>query len=126
MSQEANALVTKFVKEFDAEAPSAEALGAYFTDDALYHNIPMEPVKGKAAIQATLGGMAAGGMRSLGWEVKHQTATGNVVMNERVDSFNIGGKTVAIPVMGVFVIQDGKIAEWRDYFDLGMWQKQMA
>ena len=126
MTQDANAIVTKFVKEFDVEAPAAAALGAYFKEDALYHNIPMEPVKGKAAIEAVLGGMTGGGMRSLGWEVKHQVATGNVVMNERVDSFKVGDKTVAIPVMGVFVIQDGKIAEWRDYFDLGMWQKQMA
>jgi limonene-1,2-epoxide hydrolase len=119
-----NAIITAFVKEFDAEAPAAERIGAYFTEDALYHNIPMQPISGRQNIQNALGGMAAT-MKSRGWEVKHQVANGDVVMNERVDRFHMGGKDVSIAVMGVFVLREGKIAEWRDYFDLGMWQAQM-
>ena len=125
MSQDSNSIITAFVREFDNEAPSAATLGAYFTDHAVYHNIPMAPVTGKAAIEAVLGGMASGGMRSMGWEVKHQVANGNVVMNERVDRFKVGEKTIAIPVTGVFVLEGGRIAEWRDYFDLAMFQDQM-
>ena len=42
---------------------------------------------------------------------------GNVVMTERVDT--LGGKLfkAAIPLMGVLVVENGKITEWRDYFD---------
>jgi limonene-1,2-epoxide hydrolase len=125
MTHDNSAIVTAFCREFDVPAPDPGKLGAYFTEDAVYHNIPMAPVSGRAAIEAVLGGMA-GSMLSSGWEVKHQVATGDVVMNERVDRFKVGDKTIAIPVMGVFELRDGKIAAWRDYFDLAMWQKQMA
>ena len=121
---DAAALVSAFVKEFDAAKPDAEKLAAYFTDDAVYHNIPMDPIRGKEAIAKALGGLMQ--MESGGWEVLHQVAEGELVMNERIDRFNAGGKAIALPVVGVFRVVDGKIAEWRDYFDLGMWQKQMA
>ncbi len=38
----------------------------------------------------------------------------------------MGDKNLALPVMGVFEIQDGKIAAWRDYFDLATLNQQMA
>ena len=38
----------------------------------------------------------------------------------------MGGKTIAIPVTGVFQVRDGKIAAWRDYFDLKQFQAQLA
>ncbi len=47
---DADAIVTAFVKEFDAEQPDIGALLAYFTDDAVYHNIPFPPAVGKEAI----------------------------------------------------------------------------
>ncbi|MFN0094382.1 MAG: limonene-1,2-epoxide hydrolase family protein, partial [Dehalococcoidia bacterium] len=92
--------------------------------DAVYHNIPMQPITGKATIAKALGGMS-GQMKSAGWEVLHQTATGNMVMNERIDRFDVGGKSVAVRVAGVFEVRDGKIAAWRDYFDLAEFQNQM-
>jgi limonene-1,2-epoxide hydrolase len=121
---DAESVVSAFVKEFDAPKPAAETLMAYFTDDAVYHNIPMEPLRGKAAIGKALGGMMQ--MESAGWEILNQVASGDLVMNERIDRFKAGDKSIEIPVVGVFRVVDGKIAEWRDYFDLGMWQKQMA
>ena len=45
-------------------------------------------------------------------------ANGGVVMNERTDHLEMGGKTIALPVVGVFEIVDGKIKAWRDYFDM--------
>ena len=125
MSHDNDAIITAFVKEYDAPAPDATRLASYLTEDAVYHNIPMAPITGRDKIAAALGGMASQ-FTSCGWEVKHQVASGDVVMNERIDRFTIGGKEVEIPVMGTFVLRDGKIAEWRDYFDLAMWQKQLA
>lgn len=125
MTHDNSAIVAAFCRKFDVPVPYPKKLGAYFTEDGVYHNIPMAPVSGRAAIEAILGGMA-GSMLSAGWEVKQQVTTGDVVMNERVDHFKVGDKTIAIPVMGVFELRDGKIAAWRDYFDLAMWQKQMA
>jgi limonene-1,2-epoxide hydrolase len=44
---------------------------------------------------------------------------GNTVLTERVDHLvDAAGKTtMSIPLMGIFVVEDGKIAQWRDYFD---------
>ena len=47
------------------------------------------------------------------------------VLAERVDRFVIGGKEVVLPCNGAFEIKDGKIAVWRDYFDMATWQRQM-
>jgi limonene-1,2-epoxide hydrolase len=121
---DANAIVTRFVNEFASPKQDAATIAAYFTDDALYHNIPMAPINGAAAIGKMLGGMGES-MQSQGWEVLHQVAQGNVVMNERVDRFKMGDKTIAIRVCGVFVLKGDKIAEWRDYFDLAEFQNQM-
>ena len=41
-----------------------------------------------------------------------------------VDRFRFGDKRVELPCAGVFEIRDGKIAVWRDYFDLATWQRQ--
>ena len=41
-------------------------------------------------------------------------------MNERTDHITRDGKTTALPLMGVFEVRDGKIALWKDYFDVGM------
>ena len=44
---------------------------------------------------------------------------GNTVINERVDTIKMKGKSADIPVAGVFELNNaGKIAVWRDYFDL--------
>lgn len=116
-------VVTAFMNEFDAEHPDAEALIAYFTEDAVYHNMPMEPAVGIEAVGEALKGVSQ--MTSRGWEVLHQAANGDIVLNERVDRFLMGDKEVAVLVCGVFEVRDGKIARWRDYFDMASFQAQM-
>jgi len=93
-----------------------EAIVESFTDDAVYHNIPMDPIEGKVAIEAVIRGFLGGSRIS--FETTHQVAEGDIVMNERLDTITTDDRAVAVPVMGVFVMRDGKIAEWRDYFDL--------
>ena len=118
-------IVQQFISEWDAPSPDGETLGSYFTENAFYHNIPMDPVEGKAAITATLGGMA-GMMTSKGWDLLNIVGEGDIVMTERIDKFEAGENKVALPVMGVFELADGKIASLRYYFDLGTFQKQMT
>ena len=60
------------------------------------------------------------------WVVHREVCEGSVVMNERTDRFHVQGRWLELPVAGVFVVQDGKIALWRDYFDLETIMKQMA
>lgn len=87
------------------------------TEDVEYQNMPIMPVKGREAVKEQLEALLAMGTDSE-WKVLREVADGDVVMNERVDVFVIGGKPAELPVMGVFVLRDGLIAEWRDYFDL--------
>ena len=100
-----------------------DAIVAYFTDDAVYHNIPVDPVTGKDAIKATIEGFTVG-VDKIEFRVHHIVADGNIVMTERTDAFFAGDRTIELPVMGTFEVADGKIAAWRDYFDLATWQRQ--
>jgi limonene-1,2-epoxide hydrolase len=57
--------IEEFVAAFITAWPERDAtkLAAFFSEDAVYHNGPMEPVEGREAIQATLAafmGMGAG------------------------------------------------------------------
>ncbi len=101
-----------------------ELLG-YFTADAVYHNIPVEPVTGTDGIRELLN-MFAPAASSAEFEIVRLAAHGNVVFTERVDRFTMNGKSVVVPVAGVFEIRDGKIAAWRDYFDFATWQRQVG
>ena len=52
-------------------------------------------------------------------------AQGNIVMTERVDHFRVGEKRIMVPCMGIFELRDGKIAAWRDYWDLRQFECQL-
>ncbi len=56
---------------------------------------------------------------SIEFEILHQVSEGDVVMNERVDTLVMGENTIALPVMGIFELENEKIVKWRDYFDMG-------
>jgi limonene-1,2-epoxide hydrolase len=110
-----DALVTQFCEAWPRM--DADELASYFTDDGVYHNIPMAPAVGRAAVRELLTGLGAmiGAIR---FEVHRQVANGPVVMNERTDHITMGDRVVALPVVGVFEIEDGRIKAWRDYFDM--------
>jgi|SRR5947209_1713834 len=109
-------VVTEFAKSW--ASPDPEQLAGYFTEHAIYHNIPMEPIQGRQAIRDFIADFTAR-FEGIDFEVRRQISAGNVVMNERVDVLRRkDGQEVRLPVMGVFEIVDGQIAAWRDYFDL--------
>jgi len=115
------------VREFCGawEKGDYDSLLDYFTDDALYHNIPVDPVVGKDAIRGLLQ-MFTTGVDHIEFRVRHIVADGNVVLTERVDVFAMPDKVIELPVMGTFELRDGKIAAWRDYFDLNQYMSQLA
>jgi limonene-1,2-epoxide hydrolase len=96
----------------------------FFTDDAVYHNIPIAPVTGPEQIKATIEGFSAG-VESIEFQVNAIAASGPMVLTERVDVFVFPKGRVELPVMGTFEVRDGKIAAWRDYFDLNQFMSQM-
>jgi limonene-1,2-epoxide hydrolase len=101
-----------------------DALAEFFTDDAVYHNIPLDPVIGRDAIKATIAGFTANA-KGVEFRVHHAVADGPVVLTERTDVFVLPNATIELPVMGAFEVRDGRIAAWRDYFDLDQFMKQL-
>ena len=100
-----------------------EVLMNAFTDDAVYHNIPMDPAKGKDAIRAVIEGFMKMSPGGVDFEILNQVTAGNLVLNERIDTFVVDGKKSGGPVAGVFELDaDGKIKAWRDYFDMSAFQ----
>lgn len=123
MSTEAESIVTEFCKAW--ARLNVDQVMDFFTDDAVYHNVPMKPATGKAAIRKTIEGLLKG-TTWLEFKIVHTASSDGVVMNERVDSFEANGKRISLPVMGVFeTTAHGKIKAWRDYFDLKMFADQM-
>jgi limonene-1,2-epoxide hydrolase len=49
-----------------------------------------------------------------------------VVLTERTDVFVTADKNIELPVMGTFEVADGKIAAWRDYFDMNQFMSQLG
>jgi limonene-1,2-epoxide hydrolase len=117
--------IQEFVAAFIAAWPDGDTtkLGPFFSEDAVYHNMPMEPIQGRGAIQAALAEfMSMGGQ--VGVDIIHMVADGAIVMTERVDHFVGTERTISMPVMGVFEVHDGVITAWRDYFDLAQFVLQ--
>ena len=102
-----------------------DAIVGAFTEDAVYHNMPMDPVVGPEAIRAFIEGFL-GGIDAVEFRVRNIVGTGDVVLTERVDVFEAPGKRIELPVMGTFELRDGRIAAWRDYFDLQSFMAGLA
>src|SRR6202007_1606856 len=95
----------------------ATELAAFFTDDAVYHNIPLAPVTGREAIADTIAAFippGAPGIGAIEFRVINIASNGPVVMTERGDVFKLLNKSFELPVMGIFEVSDGKIKAWRD------------
>ena len=100
-----------------------EAVEAAMTEDVVYHNIPLPPAKGRIAAMKVVHSIAP---ESVDWKILHIAEQGDAVLTERVDNFvAAGGKSISLPVMGIFEIEDGRIRAWRDYFDLATYTGQL-
>jgi len=117
-------LVRKFIEACSAN--DVERVVSMVSDDCVYHNMPVAPVTGPAAIRAVLTSFM-GVAEAADWVVHHVAVTASgCVLTERTDRFRVGGTWIELPVMGAFEVRDGRIHAWRDYFDMAQFQKQMA
>jgi len=103
----------------------AEELVGYFTEDVVYHNMPSSPAVGRVDVEARIRRFLSGWTETR-WDLVNIICDADVVMAERMDRTTAGAKSVDLPCVGVFVMRDGKIAVWRDYFDLTTYQRAMA
>ena len=116
-------LVKNFIAAWNSM--DLESVTDFFSEDIFYHNIPMEPLNGKEEASAFVKGLSD--CQSINWEIIAIAEEGNMVLTERIDNFNFkDGRKISLPVMGTFELEDNKIKQWRDYFDLETFQQQIA
>jgi limonene-1,2-epoxide hydrolase len=121
-------VVRRFCAAWSENLEAAE-LAAFFTEDAIYHNIPLEPVTDREAIADMIGTFirpGAPGIEAIEFRLINIAADGPIVMTERVDVFTLPEKSFELPVMGTFEVRDGKINAWRDYFDMNQFVSRMG
>ena len=104
------------IKDYDAALP-------WFTEDCEYTNLPMGSVTGPAGVRSVLEPFFAPTIENE-FRILRVAVDGDTVFTERLDRHLIDTGWVELPVTGVFVIRDGKIAVWREYFDLATIVKQ--
>ena len=103
----------------------ADELVGYFTDDGVYHNMPAQPVQGRENLRKFIKGFLSSWSKTE-WDVLNVVAKGDVVFAERLDRTVARGKPVNLPCCGVFEMRNGKIAVWRDYFDMATFTRALA
>lgn len=90
---------------------------AHVANDVEYINGPNAPRHGPQGIREELEPFFAPVIENR--FIVHRRATaGNVVFIERLDRHRIAQGWFELPVTGVFEVRDGKIAFWREYFNL--------
>jgi len=104
---------------------------ALVTDDFVWLNVPLPKlrIEGRAMFEAVLS------LPNMGYpepvEDGHHVpglaiAQGDEVMQERVDRFKVRGAWIEVPCNAIWRIRDGKIASWKDYYDLDSYVRQLA
>ena len=118
---------TEVVQEFCAAfgTKDLKTIERLLDDQAVYHNVGMEPAVGKDASMASIKGFLDMS-ESLAFEIHHLAAEGDTVLTERTDTMTVNGITAPIAVMGSFEVRDGRIVAWRDYFDMALVGRLMA
>jgi limonene-1,2-epoxide hydrolase len=95
-----------------------------FADDAVYRNVPVQPIEGIAGIRAVFQAFLEA-FSDAKLEILSLAAEPGLVLVERIDYFTMNdGRKVVLPVTGVFEVNHGKITRFSDYFDLADFESQ--
>jgi limonene-1,2-epoxide hydrolase len=105
-------------KDFDAAS-------ALLADEVVYENVGYPRVRGAQRIVKIF---RRANVPKVSWDVTiHRIAQqGASVLTERTDAIIVGRFRADFWVFGVFEVHDGRIALWRDYFDVYDLLKGMA
>jgi limonene-1,2-epoxide hydrolase len=112
--------VTTFLARWEEPGGLDQAFRDYFTDTTVWENVGWATTTGaEEAIALNHGYEEALGMAAIRVENLAVAESGNKVLTERIDHIldKDGNVLVAPKVMGIFEVEGGKIAAWRDYFD---------
>ncbi len=106
-------VVNDFCAAFDTL--DQEKLLSFFADDIVFRMLDNTPfIEGIDALREGFAAFLAPA-KSAHFEMIRSQVLGNIVLNERIDHFDMGERKSAFHVTGVFLVKNGKIVEWRDY-----------
>jgi len=113
-------VVLDFLTALEKPGGFPDAIRAFFTDSTRYLNVGMSDTTGIADTVAFVEQFMATTTASyMTVDMLALAADGNKVLTERIDHLRgaDGQPVMSLPVMGIFEVEGGKIAGWRDYFD---------
>lgn len=108
------AVVMKMIAAWDAR--DANRIADMFTEDGVLHSMMIDPIKGRENIRPRMA-FLVDNASYMKIEPRNIAVSGNTVFLERTDTFTFKGHKGSVPVVGVLEIRDGKVAEWREYYD---------
>jgi limonene-1,2-epoxide hydrolase len=121
-SEKANVKVVRdMVAAWDLTAasnpPDVSRLSPYFSDDCAFRLRPTDltATRGMATVEAALQRGTANGQK-VRHELLENFAKGPVVVMEKLNQFITPEKTRTSHVVAVFLLKEGKIVEWTEYF----------
>ncbi len=124
MSTSAESVVRKFCDAFAVS--DVDELVSFFADDAVYVDGPRATHRGIEEIGTEIASQVAMVPTAI-VDIKTLVRHDRTVMIERVDNFEVGGAQFALEVASAFTIDEGgRIARWRDYYDLQSITEQTA
>lgn len=92
-------------------------VGDLFAEKGVLRSMMIEPVTGREAIYQRIAALGKGAPGGVVLDVAHMGVIDGLVFIERTDRFVYNGKPGSVPVVGVLDIRDGKVQEWREYYD---------
>ena len=97
--------------------PDLDAMVALLSEQIVYENVPSATrLLGRDAFRAWFSeGIAV--LDRIEIRIVNIVANGDLVMTERIDDHIAGDRHMVLPVMNVSRVVDGRIVEYRDYFD---------
>ena len=113
-------VVTRFLALWQEPGGLDRSVRDYFTATTVWENVGLARTTGQdEAIALNHQLMDSFGLATIRVDNLAVATTWAKVLTERIDHMvDAAGRTLfSAPVMGIFEIEHGKIAAWRDYFD---------
>ena len=113
---DAKQLVLDFCAAWDRR--DVAAILTMLAPDIVYENVPRHRMQGLAEAEAFIRPIVE---ETIGIELRMDAIAvaddGRTVLTERWDFLHYPAGTVELPIMGIFVVENGLITQWRDYTD---------
>jgi limonene-1,2-epoxide hydrolase len=116
LTRSAEAVVRAFCDAW--ERRDLDGVLGWLAEDVAYQNVPQPVMQGKSHARRFIGPIIRE-THTIEFVLLNVVALeeAGLVLTERLDRLYYAGGLIEIPLMGIFVVREGQIAQWRDYAD---------